>query len=275
MGFLSWLLRFVQGIFIGSGFLLPGVSGGALAAVFGLYPRLISWIAHPFRRFCSNFCFFLPVAFGGVCGIFLLAFVLHYLLTAWQMQILWFFIGCILGTVPFLWKQAGKKGRQTKHIILFAATALLSGFLLMVYAPNLRGAALPQHGMTWLFAGMIIGLGVLIPGLSPSNFLLYLGLYPLLTHSIQTLQLSVLVPVLVGMVGCILLFSRLMEALFAHAYIGISHVMLGLVLASTVMIIPTGEYTFFPLLLCVIACTLGLLLGRWMCQLEEVYVPLP
>ncbi|XUB51672.1 membrane protein [Enterococcus sp. DIV1089c] len=39
----DWLLRFVKGMFIGSGFILPGVSGGALAAVFGMYERLISF----------------------------------------------------------------------------------------------------------------------------------------------------------------------------------------------------------------------------------------
>ena len=42
----SWLFRFVKGMFIGSGFIIPGVSGGALAAIFGIYERLIKFIAN-------------------------------------------------------------------------------------------------------------------------------------------------------------------------------------------------------------------------------------
>lgn len=47
----DWILRFIKGIFIGSGFILPGVSGGALAAVFGVYERIISFLAHITRDF--------------------------------------------------------------------------------------------------------------------------------------------------------------------------------------------------------------------------------
>ncbi len=50
----DWMLRFVKGMFIGSGFILPGVSGGALAAVFGMYERLISFLAHLTKNFKEN-----------------------------------------------------------------------------------------------------------------------------------------------------------------------------------------------------------------------------
>ena len=71
----DWMLRFVKGMFIGSGFILPGVSGGALAAVFGMYERLISFLAHLTNNFKENVLFFLPVGLGGVTGIFLLSFL--------------------------------------------------------------------------------------------------------------------------------------------------------------------------------------------------------
>lgn len=54
----DWMLRFVKGMFIGSGFILPGVSGGALAAVFGMYERLISFLAHLTKISKKMFCFF-------------------------------------------------------------------------------------------------------------------------------------------------------------------------------------------------------------------------
>lgn len=52
----DWMLRFVKGMFIGSGFILPGVSGGALAAVFGMYERLISF-SPPYKISKKMFCF--------------------------------------------------------------------------------------------------------------------------------------------------------------------------------------------------------------------------
>lgn len=72
----DWMLRFVKGMFIGSGFILPGVSGGALAAVFGMYERLISF-SPPYKISKKMFCF-LPVGLGGVTGIFLLSFSQFY-----------------------------------------------------------------------------------------------------------------------------------------------------------------------------------------------------
>ena len=57
----DWMLRFVKGMFIGSGFILPGVSGGALAAVFGMYERLISFLAHLTKNFKENVLFFVEM----------------------------------------------------------------------------------------------------------------------------------------------------------------------------------------------------------------------
>ncbi|MEL5939996.1 DUF368 domain-containing protein, partial [Tetragenococcus halophilus] len=76
----DWILRFVKGMFIGSGFILPGVSGGALAAIFGIYERIIGFLAHITRNFKENVLFFLPVGLGGLTGIFILSFAVSFLL---------------------------------------------------------------------------------------------------------------------------------------------------------------------------------------------------
>ena len=92
----DWFLRFFKGILIGSGFILPGVSGGALAAVFGVYERIISFFAHVTKNFKENVLYLIPVGAGGLTGIFLFSFVVSYFLGAYEVQILWLFIGCIL-----------------------------------------------------------------------------------------------------------------------------------------------------------------------------------
>ena len=86
-------------MFIGSGFILPGVSGGALAAIFGLYERMIAFLANVTKDFKKNVLFFLPVGIGALAGIVVLSFGVSYLLGNFETIILWFFIGCIVGTI--------------------------------------------------------------------------------------------------------------------------------------------------------------------------------
>ena len=76
----DWFLRFFKGMFIGSGFILPGVSGGALAAIFGLYERMIAFLANVTKDFKKNFLFFLPVGIGALAGIVVLSFGVSYFL---------------------------------------------------------------------------------------------------------------------------------------------------------------------------------------------------
>ena len=72
---IDWILRFVKGIFIGSGFILPGVSGGALAAVFGVYERIISFLAHITRDFKARLIFVAKLYASASYGkIFILFF---------------------------------------------------------------------------------------------------------------------------------------------------------------------------------------------------------
>ncbi|MBC6498219.1 DUF368 domain-containing protein [Weissella confusa] len=68
------------GAWILAGALLPGISGGALAAVFGLYERIINFLAHPFKRLKENIFFFLPVGIGAILGIFALSFAISFVL---------------------------------------------------------------------------------------------------------------------------------------------------------------------------------------------------
>lgn len=269
----DWMLRFAKGIFIGTGFILPGVSGGALAAIFGLYERMISFVAHLTKNFKSNILFFLPVGLGMLAGIVLLAYPLGFFLEHYPAPTMWFFIGAILGTFPALWKEAGKKGRNPRHVIIMLVAAAL-GFAFLYFGASLFGGHVSQGFGAWILAGAIIALGVLVPGLSPSNFLLYMGMYGTMIDAFQHMNLLTLVPIAVGGVLCMLLFSKVVDMLFQKTYAGLFHVILGVVIASTLMIVPLDyNYLSWGALVCVLTCFGGILLGRWMSSLEEKYKP--
>lgn len=268
----DWLLRFVKGMFIGSGFILPGVSGGALAAVFGIYERIISFLAHLTKNFKENVLYFIPVGLGGITGVFLLSFAVSFLLGSYTTIILWFFVGCILGTVPSLWKEAGKKGRKNSDVTLMVITFFVALALLILGEQNF-GGQLDQNFFTWMLAGALIGLGIIVPGLSPSNFLVYLGMYKAMSDGIKTVDFGVLIPLALGGLICVLALSRLMDYIFSIAYSKLFHLILGVVFASTIMIVPLDYSGVNGLgyLGCVVLCALGALLGWWMASLEEKY----
>ncbi len=267
----DWFLRFVKGMFIGSGFILPGVSGGALAAIFGIYEQIISFLANLTKNFKDNFLFFLPVGLGGLTGVFMLSFFVSFLLGAYEKMMMWFFIGCIVGTAPALWKEAGKKGRTTREWLILLAS-FIGGFLFL-YSGSQLFSEVNQNFWTWMIAGGLIGLGMIIPGLSPSNFLIYMGLYKAMADGIKEMNLSVLFPIGIGAILTIIGLSKIINYIFKKAYPQLFHFILGIVFASTVMIIPTNysDFTFFNYLASFFLLLGGTALGAWMSRLEEKY----
>ncbi len=270
----DWFFRFIKGMFIGTGAILPGVSGGALAAVFGIYERMISFIANITKDFKKNFFYFLPVGIGGVMGVFLLSFALSYFFEKAETQIIWFFIGCIIGILPALFKQATKKGKTSKHTMILIITAVLATTFLMIVERSLIGQSIPLNFFTWIMAGAIFGLGLIVPGLSPSNFLVFLGMYQPMTDGIKNLDWSVIIPMAIGGIAIIVLLSKLVNYIFKVAYAGLYHFIIGVVFASTIMIIPT-DYNYLSSggFVCLVACIIGIVLGLWMNKLEETYKP--
>ena len=206
-------------------------------------------------------------------GVFIyIKFGVSFLLGQYETIILWFFVGCIVGTIPSLWKEAGKKGRSQGDKVIMAITFVLA-FIFLVYGESLFNGQVVQNTWTWMIAGGLIGLGLIVPGLSPSNFLVYMGMYKAMSDGIKTLNFSIILPIAFGAIVIVLLLSKIMDYIFSIAYAKLFHFILGVVFASTIMIIPK-DYTGFGLMqygLCFVMLILGALLGSWMSKLEEKY----
>ena len=263
-------INFIKGIFIGIGAVLPGLSGGALAAIFGIYEPLINAISNIRKDFKANVKFFIPVILGGIFGVFILSHALSYLLEYYLPEVSIFFVGCMLGIFPSLIKQAGAKGRGPIHIVLTAGVAIFSFLLLsntFATAASTSPAAISTS--TWVMSGGIIGLGLTFPGLSPSNFLMYLNLYQPLNEAISNLNFAILIPVAIGGIFSIILTAKLVAYLLRVAYAVVYHIILGLVLTSTVMIVPREFHSNLTIALCLIA---GLTVGIVMSRLEDAKI---
>jgi len=265
----SWIIRFLKGIFIGSGFILPGISGGVLAAVFGLYERMINFLAAVRTDFKENFLYFLPVGLGGIFGIFIFSVALSFFLELAEVPLMWFFIGCIGGTVPQLWKQAGKFGRRKLHIFTLIASAVLAFALLVGIERAAAGVFAPSFG-SWVFAGGLIGLVAIVPGLSAANLLIFFEMYEPMTAGIAALDLWVILPLAIGAIAAVLVFAKLMALLLKRAYGSMFHAIIGFVVASTVLIIPR-EFNYFSVggLICAAALIAGVAVVQLLLRLER------
>jgi putative membrane protein len=160
------------------------------------------------------------------------------------------------------------------------AVSAVAGFIFLYSLKNIA-AEIPLNTFTWIAAGAIIALGFLIPGLSPSNFLLYMGMYDKMTNAFKQLDLSVLIPIGIGGLLCVLALSKLVEWLLKKIYSNLFHFILGIVAASTIMILPiplnydylgiTYSYSGSGTIICLLSVAAGIALGWWMCTLEEKY----
>ena len=278
---LSWISKMIKGIVIALGFILPGISGGVLAAILGIYERMIRFLAHPFKQLKEDVLYFLPVAIGMLLGIGLFSYPIEYLLEHYQVYVLWSFAGAIIGTVPSLVKEANRDSERDKiDLIWFWTTFIVSGIAL--YGLNFVVGSLSASFLNFILAGSLLALGILVPGLSPSNLLLILGLYgPMLTGFKSFDLFSTFLPIGIGAVLTLIAFSKFMDYALRVYHSRVYHFIIGIVLSSTLLILlPNAgspesiSYSGLSIVSYVIIAfffALGIWLGIWMSQLEEKY----
>ena len=102
---LKFLKSCLQGICIGAGAILPGISSGVLCVIFGIYDKLVESVLGIFHNFKKNFLFLFPIILGSFIGILLFGNILDFLFNHYPMPTKYAFIGLILGSIPLLIKK--------------------------------------------------------------------------------------------------------------------------------------------------------------------------
>lgn len=263
----DWLFRLIKGVLVGIGFIVPGLSGGVLAVILGIYEPLMRFLGNLREKFIRNVIFFLPVGIGGVIGVVAFSAVVDYAFSNFAAPFIWLFIGFIAGTFPSLIKTSGKRGRKPWHWVLLAAITA-GTFLLMRWMESIQNVDMAPSFGSWLLSGAMIGLGVVVPGMSPSNFLIYLGLYQPMAAGIKTLDLGVIIPLVLGLIACVLLFARVVSWLFDKSYAFMYHLILGIVIGSTLAIIP-GGVSGWTIALCALLFVIGAACSYALAKVDE------
>ena len=239
----NFLADILRGVAIGVAFIIPGFSGGSVAAILGIYERLVNAIAGIFKEFKKNIMTLLPIAIGMLLGIAALILPIQWGLKNYPIPTVMLFVGLALGGLPsvtdklkgakFSWKYA-----LACAIPLIAAAALC--FLPLAGDVNLF--ELNAGGYILLVVIGIVGsCALVVPGISGSMLLLIFGYYnPVVSlvteHLLHGLDVGISIAVLaclaVGVVLGFFAISFLMKFLLKKFPRGTYYSILGFIVGS-------------------------------------------
>lgn len=175
----SNLMIMLKGFIIGSSMSVPGVSGGTMAILLGIYDSLISSISNFFKDVKGNLIFLIKFCIGAGIGICSLAFVITWLLDIFPFPVSFFFLGAVIGGIPALYKKTTESPLQFSsflYFILGLAIVISIGFIPVGNVDISSGTGISRIIML-LITGIIIAIALVLPGISTSHMLLVLGMY--------------------------------------------------------------------------------------------------
>lgn len=265
---IRWLRDLLCGVLIGAGAILPGVSGGVLAVVFDIYRPFMEVLTHPREAIPKYWRWFLPIGLGCAIGFLGFAKGIAAAIDVSSTVTTWLFIGLIVGTVPSLFREAGKEGRSIGSWVSMAVCAGAIFFSLF-YVGKVICVTVEPNFWWYNFCGALWGMSLVIPGLTSSSVMMALGLYQPMLEGLARLDFLVLSACLPGMVLTILLLARLVSRFFRKHYSIAFHGIFGIVLASTLVIIPTSYVGAWEIVLSAVCCIGGFLLAYFMARLDR------
>lgn len=232
-----------RGMAMGAADVVPGVSGGTIAFITGIYRELLDSLSrigpHCLIRLRRrglaaawqyiNGNFLLALFCGILLSVFSLAKLIGYLLQTWPILVWAFFFGLVLAsTVPIL------RGvpRWSPSVLLF----LLLGIAGAILISELRPGQIPVTPLTLFLSGALAICAMILPGISGAFILLLIGIYPRVLEAVHELQLFNLICFAAGAATGLLLFSRLLSWLM-HRYIARTLAFLAGILLGSLKII--------------------------------------
>lgn len=245
---MEYLLLILKGMIIGVANIIPGVSGGTLMIILGLYEEVIDTISHFFKNFKKNLKFIIPLAIGMLLSILILSKLISWCLDKYPFPTTLFFIGLIIGGLPLLWNKAKAAKHNYSNWLVFVITfAVVITFAFLKsgdYVVSLDNMNLFGY-LTLFIIGMVSAATMVIPGISGSFVLMLLGYYEPIVNTIKDLtnfsllghNLLILIPFGLGIVVGIVLVAKLIEYLLHRYPVKTYYGVLGFVIASIVAII--------------------------------------
>ena len=247
---LNYIKKIIAGIAVGIANVIPGVSGGTIAVVFGAYSDLIGAASLDIKTIKANFKIYLCL-FGGMgLGALLFARLFRLVYERFPVQTNFFFVGLIVGSIFIIFDLVREKEKESSFTKVSKIVWFFIGLSIMLTLYFFKGAAasstaaietLSLGNFILLFLiGFAGAAAMVIPGISGSFLLLILGAYYTVIKAITDFNIPVLIPIGLGVLTGFILSARLIGFLMekfpkiTYAFI------LGLVLGSVRHMLPDG-----------------------------------
>ncbi len=241
----EWISLFLKGLLMGAANVIPGVSGGTIALITGIFERLVNALrsCNPvaaglvlkgrFKEFMAYIdgYFLLAIMVGVVVSIVSLARLFEYLLANSEVGIMSFFFGLILLSIYYV-------GKTVKHWSPVAIALCIAGIAIAVGIALLAPASENSSALYVFLCGVVAICSMILPGLSGSFVLIMMGNYALVLSAINTMNLSVLLPLVAGCAIGLIAFSHLLGWIFKRYHDQTVALMTGFVVGSLVVIWP-------------------------------------
>lgn len=242
------------GLAIGSAAIVPGISGGTIALIFGVFKKLTSAVGNLFsKNFLKNLVILIPFAIGIVLAIVALIFPFQLAFEHCMFAIVCLFAGFILGSIPGVVDNVkGEKPTISRVILLVialiiaAGIGILSMFFNFSETINVLFEETPFYLYFILFGiGIISAITLIVPGISGSMLLLVLGFYEPVINLVSFdnfgKNILLLLTFGVGAIVGFVLFSKLMDHLLTKHKYSTFYVVIGFVIGSLISIFVNSD----------------------------------
>ena len=245
----DYIKLFFKGVFMGIADAIPGVSGGTIALLLGIYEELISTISglnfslitklknNGFKSFWKslNGNFLTTLVLGIGISLILFVKISANLLTSHPLYVWSFFLGLILATVYVIYKLI-----ESWNLVNIISTLLMIAFSIILTSDSLNISD-DTNLFYILICGIIASSAMILPGISGSLILVILGVYKILVEALDNLDVKIISSFIVGAVIGVISFSKILKWLFNNYKSLAYSIMLGLVIGSIEKIWPWNK----------------------------------
>ncbi len=234
---------FFKSVVIGLGAIAPGLSGSVLLVLFGLYTKTVTAISttiscffdfvfkffrniknlkslkdsEELKTIVNNIKFLVPLVLGIVCGVLVFSKLVDFLLMAFPMQTRFGFLGFIVGSIPLFYKEVKKEGFNKKYYVVMIL-AFAVGLCLFYFSGSSFNKIENPNFLQSVLLGITVATSYIIPGVDSAAILSALGMYELWVESLANMNLAVLIPAGIGLIGGVLTVSVIINKLIKRYY---------------------------------------------------------
>ena len=248
-------ILFIKGFIMGIANVIPGVSGGTLAVILGVFKDFVGSISNIFKSFKKSVLFLLPIVLGMGVAVVASSKLIETCLNYYPLATILFFVGLILGGVPILFNKIKREMKSIPNYIIFII--MFSFILLFTFVisgeKNVELVSLTFIDYILLFiVGAVASASMVIPGISGSMVLMTVGYYNSILATVSDIfnfanfwhNVSILIPFGLGVIVGILLIAKLITFLLNKFEVKTYFAIFGFIFSSLIVIFFKNNINF-------------------------------